>query len=196
MKIVVGLGNPGRRYEKTPHNAGFMALDVLAGELACRFRKSLRFNARVAKAVYQGEWLWLLKPQTYMNNSGTAVAAFLRYRRAGPDNVVVVLDDADLPLGRLRLRTRGSSGGHKGLESIIGHLGSEEFVRIRIGIGRAGGDKALVDHVLSPFSAAEQRLMAHVARQAAEAVRCVIDDSVENAMNRFNGMTMDIEESD
>jgi len=195
VKIVVGLGNPGKRYEKTPHNAGFMVIDALAAELGCRVRRSLRFGSCVGKTVYGGEAVWLVKPQTYMNRSGEAVASVVRYLKIGPDGLIVVLDDADLPMGRMRLRPGGSSGGHKGLDSIIAGVGAGEFVRLRVGIGRSESGGALVEHVLSPFSVSEQRLMERMAGEAARAVRCVLDEGIEKAMNAFNGVTIETEQS-
>jgi len=193
VKIVVGLGNPGKRYEKTPHNAGFMTIDVLAGQLVCRTRRSLRFSARIGKTTYGGESVWLVKPQTFMNNSGMAVGAILRYLKIDLSDLIVVLDDADLPLGRLRVRPEGGSGGHRGLKSIIEHIGGGDFVRLRVGIGRDKGGRALVEHVLSTLSAGEQKLMEGATGLAARAVCSVLDDGVEKAMNTFNGMKLDLD---
>ena len=193
MKIVVGLGNPGKRYENTPHNAGFAVVDSLAAALGCRLRLSLRLNARVGKAFREGAWVWFAKPQTYMNRSGAAVSALLRYRKATVADLVVVVDDADLPLGRIRIRQKGGAGGHRGLESILQHVHSREFVRVRVGVGRDRHGKDLVDHVLSPFSAGERRQMSRVVEEAAGAVGYVLDSRVEAAMNLFNGMTVEAE---
>lgn len=186
MKIVVGLGNPGKRYEATPHNVGYAAVDVLAGRLDCPLRRSFRFAARIGKAHGAGEEIVLLKPETYMNNSGAAVARVVRYFRADLEDLIVVLDDADLELGRLRIRTRGSSGGHRGLASVIGHVHSDAFARIRIGIGRSERAGDLVDHVLSPFSAADRVVAKAAVDRAADAVMRAIEQGNEAAMNVFN----------
>ncbi len=187
MKVIVGLGNPGKQYDNTPHNAGFSVVDELAARFDCSFRKSLRFNARIAKARYRDEDVLMVKPETYMNRSGLAVASILKYRGMDVGDLVVVLDDADLETGRLRIRTAGGSGGHKGLGSIIESLGDNAFTRVRIGIGRQAGND-LVDHVLSQYGVKERRQMAEVYRMAADAVECVLDCGATEAMNKFNGM--------
>ena len=191
MKVIVGLGNPGKRYADTPHNGGFAVVDALAETWNCRLRRSFRFGARCGKARGNGEPVLLVKPETYMNNSGQAVGGLLRYHKAPPSDLVVVLDDADLPLGRLRVRACGSSGGHRGLASVIGHVGGEAFARVRIGIGRRGQEEDLVRHVLSAFSARDRPRADRAVDMAAEAVQCVLEHGVEAAMNRFNGIDIE-----
>jgi peptidyl-tRNA hydrolase, PTH1 family len=186
VKIVVGLGNPGKQYADTPHNAGFEVVNDLSVRLDCRLRRSLRFDARIGHAVRAGEPVLLVQPQTYMNNSGMAVAAVVRYYKADPRDLIVVSDDADLALGRLRVRVRGGSGGHKGLASIIQHVGTQDFARVRVGIGREKDGVDLVEHVLTPLSAEGRKQMSVVVDRAAQAVLCSVDCSVEEAMNRFN----------
>ncbi|MBA4389237.1 MAG: aminoacyl-tRNA hydrolase [Verrucomicrobia bacterium] len=187
MKLIVGLGNPGRQYEHTPHNAGFAVVDEVARSLECSLRRSLWFNARVGKTAHKAEPLVLLEPLTYMNRSGSAVSSVLRWHKLGVEDLVVVLDDADIGIGRLRIRAKGSSGGHKGLASIIESLGTEDFVRIRLGIGRdSAGKKELVDYVLAPFSADEKEKMGEMVKKAASAVMCVVESGVAAAMNGFN----------
>jgi peptidyl-tRNA hydrolase, PTH1 family len=186
VNILVGLGNPGKRYERTPHNAGFAVIDELARQLSCPLRTSFRFEARLGKAVFGDERILLVQPKTFMNNSGLAVAPILRYNKADVADLLVILDDADLEFGRLRIRAAGSSGGHKGLASIIENVGSEEFARIRIGIGRSSEKSGLVEQVLTPFSKKEQAEMAQTVSKAAEAALCVLESGVETAMNRFN----------
>ena len=186
--MVVGLGNPGRRYERTPHNVGFAVVDRLARASSCTLRRSLRFRARLGRACMNGEPTLLLEPRTFMNNSGEAVAGALRYFRLSPPDMVLVLDDAALQLGLLRVRSRGSSGGHRGLESIIRSLNSEDFTRVRMGIGRPEEERSMVEHVLTPFSEREWRRMSEVIERAADAVRVVLSAGTEEAMNRFNGM--------
>ena len=187
MKIVVGLGNPGARYANTPHNVGSSVLDELAARYGSTFRRSVRFRARIARAAAPDADLLLVRPETFMNRSGIAVAAVLRFRKVDPADLVVILDDADLEMGRLRIRPGGGSGGHRGLQSIVDHVGSGDFARVRIGIGRAGDGRDLVDHVLGPFSEQEREEIRPVIRCAADAVQCVISAGVEMAMNEYNG---------
>ena len=189
MKIIVGLGNPGKQYAGTPHNVGFTVTEALAGLLDCRLRRSFRFPARIGKAARNDWQTWLVQPQTYMNKSGAAAAAIARYLKVQPRDLIAVLDDADLPIGRIRVRPAGGSGGHKGLASVIQALGTEAFPRVRVGIGRdLRGGKELADYVLAPFSPEERERMAVVVDRAAQAVLCIADFGAEAAMNRFNGL--------
>ena len=192
MKIVVGLGNPGDDYADTPHNLGFMVLDRLAREWSFRWHRSWRFRADTGRARAGEEPVVLAKPRTYMNRSGLAVGALVRYHRAGASDLIVVADDADLPLGRLRVRRGGGSGGHRGLASIIEAVGTEAFIRLRVGIGREASGRDLVDHVLTPFAAAERSAAEAVAARAAAAVCCIVEAGVDAAMNRFNGLPTDV----
>ena len=180
--LVVGLGNPGPRYAKTRHNLGFWVVDRVGAGADWRQRG----NALVAR--WRGGWL--MKPTTYMNNSGEAVAPFVRYYKIAPENVLVVHDDMDLPLGRLRLRRGGSSGGQKGVQSIIEHLGTANFDRLRLGIGRppAGWDAA--SWVLSRFDEQEREVAERVADAAAEAVETWQSEGLERAQQRFNGLDL------
>jgi PTH1 family peptidyl-tRNA hydrolase len=187
LKLIVGLGNPGRRYEDTPHNVGFMALDCAVEMTGNRLRRSWRIQGRVASGEWQGVAVAFLRPETFMNLSGKAVAAAVRYRRIETRDIVVILDDADLDLGRLRIRAKGGSGGHRGLASVIESLGSEEFARVRIGVGRRPGVGGLVDQVLTPFGADEMEAVRQAVRRAGEASLCVTTDGVDAAMNRYNG---------
>jgi len=181
------LGNPGKRYANTPHNAGFAVIDELAAQTGCRLRRAFRTRARVGDFRLAGDRVFLVQPLTFMNLSGEAVTAILRYHRASAEDMVVVLDDADLPRGRLRVRASGGSGGHRGLDSVVRHVGSEAFTRVRIGVGRDVGGRDLVDHVLAtPGRAAREQLAASVER-GAEAVQCCLREGVAEAMNRFNG---------
>jgi peptidyl-tRNA hydrolase, PTH1 family len=186
VRIVVGLGNPGKRYEATPHNVGYATVDVLAGRLRSALRRSFRFNSRMARAKVTGEDVLLVKPETYMNNSGMAVQRIMRYHRATLEDLIVVLDDADLELGRLRVKAKGSSGGHLGLSSVIEHVHGDGFARVRIGIGRREGAGNLVEHVLSPFSGEDKSAVNAAVQRAADAVLCVIEQGREAAMNSFN----------
>lgn len=186
MKIIVGLGNPGREYADTPHNIGFAVIDELAGRLSCSIRRSFRFKARIGKGLLGGGPVLLVKPQAYMNLSGAAVGPIMRWHKVTPQDLVVVLDDADLESGRIRVRARGSSGGHKGLASVMEAVGSGDFARIRVGIGTQRGEGGLVRRVLTPFSPGERRRNARVIRLAADALVCVVESGVDDAMNRFN----------
>ena len=186
MKLVVGLGNPGRKYEGTPHNVGFTAVEGLAQQCECRFKRSLRFRAHTARTTIGSEAVLLVKPQTFMNLSGEAVGTLLRYHKATPSDLIVLLDDVDLEVGRIRIRPQGGSGGHKGLTSIIQHVGTGDFVRIRMGVGRGRGTADVVSHVLSPFASAERDRVGSMTERAADAVREILESGVNSAMNRFN----------
>lgn len=187
MKIFVGLGNPGAEYAETPHNLGFQAIDRLAAELGAEWKTEKRFKALVAKALRKGETLWLVKPQTYMNLSGECVGPFLKYYGATADDLLVFSDDCDLPPGRLRIRPAGSAGGHNGLKSLIAHLGTEHFARIRLGAGRSEGEqRGLVAFVLHRYTPEEAAIASATAEQAAEAALCWLDFGVSEAQNRFN----------
>jgi len=185
VKVVVGLGNPGDQYENTPHSIGFEVVDALAGRLGCGLRRSLRFRVRSGRAVADGTDVLLVKPQTFMNASGPAVAAVLRYNRVEPADMIVVLDDADLQEGRIRVRPGGGSGGHKGLQSVIDSVGTEAFARVRLGVGREQGAD-LVRHVLGVFPPDKRALMNRVVKEAADAVMCTLDAGADRAMNEYN----------
>lgn len=185
MKMIAGLGNPGKAYTNTPHNVGFDVVDVLERRLGAGWKSASRFNACVARAPYGGDALLLVKPQTFMNLSGTSVAPLLRYYGCQPEDLTVVLDDVNLPLGRLRIRTGGGSGGHNGLTNIIEQLGTQAFPRVRLGVGRTQG--GLIGHVLGKFGAERQKVAEQMAEEAADAVECLVKNGLNEAMNRFNG---------
>lgn len=185
MKMIVGLGNPGKKYENTKHNVGFMVVDQLAKEHGAVFKKNT-FEAEVADYFVNGEKILLVKPLTFMNESGRAVGPLMTYFGIYLEELVVIADDLDMELGKLRLRQKGSAGGHNGLKSIISHIGTQEFNRIKIGIGRPNG-KTVVNHVLSTFGKEEMPVIANSVARATEAV----DDYVSGndflqTMNRFN----------
>ena len=184
FRLLVGLGNPGREYSGTRHNAGFMVLDRLAALAGARFRVDRKWQAEVAAA----DGVWLCKPQTYMNLSGESVGAIARFHKIEPPCVLVVLDDMALPLGRLRLRERGSAGGHNGLQSIIEHLGTQEIPRLRVGIG-AAAPGAATDHVLGRFAMDETPLVDQCLARAVEAVQFSQSQGLAAAMNKFNSNT-------
>jgi PTH1 family peptidyl-tRNA hydrolase len=184
--MVVGLGNPGRQYEKTRHNVGFEVLDEVARRSGATFRRTWFVPAKTARASVEGQDLLLVKPLTYMTRSGHAVAALLRRRGWGAGDVVVILDDADLEKGKIRVRRKGSAGGHKGLMSIAEALGTEEFVRVRVGIGPRPRGEEMVDHVLSAFTAAERKLVAEAVGKAADAVASLVRQGPDRTMTDFN----------
>ena len=182
MKIIVGLGNPGDKYKITRHNIGFILLDKIAEDNGLTWQLNKKFNAEIAKL---GD-TFLVKPQTYMNLSGKTVASLSRTADVLPDDILVVFDDLDLPLGRLRLRPEGGSGGHKGMRSIIDSLGSRAFARLRVGIGRPPGKMDPADYVLQPFSEDEEPLVSVIVERAVAAVECWVVDGIVLAMDRFN----------
>ena len=184
--MIVFLGNPGARYECTRHNAGFMAADAMAAAKGVAVNRA-RFHALTATAAIGGEKVLLMKPQTFMNLSGDAVREAVRFYRLAPERVLVVSDEVSLPLGRLRVRMKGSAGGHNGLKSIIAALGTDAFPRIRIGVGAPPHpDYDMADWVLSVFRDQDLVDMKAAAKRAAEAAECYITEGPERAMNRFN----------
>ena len=187
MTLVVGLGNPGRAYAHTRHNAGWQALDEFARRRDAGFRRSWRRPVQTAKAVLEGAGpLLLVKPLTYMNRSGDILPALMRPAGLAAKDLIVVADDIHLPLGQLRIRAKGSAGGHNGLKSVIERLGTEEFTRVRVGVGEQEEGKSLTEHVLERMDAAERRALAEAAARAADALECILVHGVDSAMNRFN----------
>ena len=185
--LIVGLGNPGREYERSRHNCGFRALDLLAESLNCKVDK-LKFQGLYTQVSYNGKKLFLLKPQTYMNLSGRSVLQLSAYFNIPPQRIIVMFDDISLAPGRLRVRSDGSAGGHNGIKSIIQELGSQEFPRVKIGVGaKPSPDYDLADWVLSSFSAIEEKALAPALKNAGAAALAIIDHGVPEAANRFNG---------
>jgi PTH1 family peptidyl-tRNA hydrolase len=185
--LIVGLGNPGAEYAKTRHNAGFMLVELLAGRWRADWRHERKFQARVTKTEREGRRVVLCEPQTYMNLSGEAVGALVSFFQLPLKQLMVVVDDADLPLGEIRLRPGGSSGGHHGLESIEAHLGTRDYARLRIGIGREDSTRQIAGHVLGRLSAPELALMEKVLARAADQVECWLAHGLAKAMSQFNG---------
>lgn len=186
--LIAGLGNPGAAYVWTRHNAGFMVVEELAQRWSASWHMETRFNARICSATTDGLRCLLCQPYTYMNRSGEAVSAVARYYQIGLDRLLVVVDDADLPLGELRIRPRGGTAGHHGLESVVQHLGSRDYARLRLGIGRRperGRD--ILDHVLGTISPEEMPLFKQMVQRAADAAACWLKDGIKTAMNRYNG---------
>ena len=185
--LIVGLGNPGREYEKTRHNAGFRGIDLLADKLGCKIDR-LKFQGLYCQTNYGGRKLFLLKPQTYMNLSGRSVLQLSSYFNIPPEHIIVLFDDISLPPGRLRIRADGSAGGHNGIKSIISEIGSQAFPRVKIGVGaKPHAEQDLADWVLSAFSAQEEKALVSALDRAADAALAVIEKGVPEAANRFNG---------
>ena len=185
--LIVGLGNPGREYEKTRHNAGWRALDKIAAKLNCKVDKG-KFQGLYGQTSYAGCKVLLLKPQTYMNLSGRSVLQLSAFFKVPPKRIIVLFDDISLEPGRLRLRKDGSAGGHNGIKSIIAELGSQDFPRVKIGVGaKPHPDFDLADWVLSTFSAAEEKALEPALDRAADAALCIIDKGISEASNRYSG---------
>lgn len=185
--IIVFLGNPGAKYNGTRHNAGFMAADAMADELKVSINK-LRFKALTATVSIGGEKVLLMKPQTYMNLSGEAVAQAVKFYKVSPDHVIVVSDEVAIPIGKLRIRKGGSAGGHNGLKNIIQHLGTDQFPRMRMGVGAAPHpDYDMADWVLSTFKNQDAETMAELAKKVSAALQSYITDGADRAMNKYNG---------
>ncbi len=185
--LIVGLGNPGKDYAHTRHNVGWRAIDLLAGKLDCKIDKG-KFQGLYGQVTYSGKKLYLLKPQTFMNLSGRSVLQLSAYFNIPPQRIIVLFDDISLEPGRLRIRADGSAGGHNGIKSIIAEVGSQAFPRVKIGVGgKAHPDQDLADHVLSGFSASEEKALASALERAADAALCIIDRGVPETANRFNG---------
>lgn len=184
IKLIVGLGNPGARYARNRHNVGFLIADEFARAHALDFSRK-RFNAYIAEGALAGARVMLAKPQTFMNLSGEAVGKLCAFYKIAPHDLLVIYDDLDLPLGKLRLRARGSAGGHHGMESIIARLGTSAFPRLRVGIGRPSPD-ADIAHVLSDFTADERAVMEETFARAVQAIEVWVAQGIVKAMNRFN----------
>lgn len=184
-KLIVGLGNPGREYARNRHNVGYQIVSLLAKAHGLRFDKR-RGKARLALGSIGEQAVILARPRTFMNESGKAVARLVTFYQIEPADLLVILDDLDLPIGRIRLRPAGGSGGHKGLASIIERLGRSDFPRLRVGIGRPPGKMDPADYVLEDFSEEQEEVMVEVRERAAAAVECWLKEGIEAAMNRFN----------
>ena len=185
--LIVGLGNPGKDYERTRHNVGFRAIDLLAQKLGCKIDR-LKFQGLYCQTTYGGKKLFLLKPQTYMNLSGRSVLQLSAYFNIPPQRIIVIFDDISLPPGRLRIRADGSAGGHNGIKSVIAEVGSQDFPRVKVGVGaKPHPEQDLADWVLSGFSAGEEKDLSSALERAADAALCIIDKGVPETANRFNG---------
>ncbi len=184
MKLIAGLGNPGARYANSRHNIGFSVADAFARAHAAHFARK-KFNAEIAEANLGENKLLIIKPQSFMNASGEPVGKLYAFYKIAPADLLVIYDDLDLPLGKIRLRAEGSAGGHHGMESIIARIGTSNYARLRVGIGRPIPD-ADVDHVLGNFSADERTVLNETIARAVEAIEVWLADGIDVAMNRFN----------
>lgn len=185
--LIVGLGNPGRKYVRTRHNVGFMLADLLAERGKATWQDDRRSRSRIARIERNGRKAILCQPQTFMNCSGETVRALADFYKIFPADVLVGVDDANLPLGAIRLRPGGSAGGHHGLESIDRHLGGADFGRLRVGIGRRAGAREITDHVLGVFPESELKILDLALARAADQAECWLDAGIEKAMNEHNG---------
>ena len=185
MTIIVGLGNPGAQYANTPHSVGFEAVDRIAAEIGAAWEEKRQFKCLWAKGVLAGKSVVLCKPQTYMNLSGESVAPLVKYSNCSAADLVVVQDDIDLPLGRMRVRKGGSCGGHNGIRNIIERLGTMQFTRLKLGVGK--DRENVVAHVLGKFDPASRKVMDEVVAASAKAVASILVNGPDKAMNEFNG---------
>lgn len=185
MYIIAGLGNPGRKFRNTRHNLGFITIDKLAEDLGIKVSR-IKFKALIGEGWIGTEKVLLVKPQTYMNLSGEAVGQIARFYKIDAQDIIVISDDMDLPLGRLRLKNRGSSGGHRGIESILCHLDKADFVRVRVGIGRPPQGWTVNNYVLSKFYGEEAETWNTVKRRTADSIQAILADGLTKAMNTFN----------
>jgi PTH1 family peptidyl-tRNA hydrolase len=196
-ELIVGLGNPEAKYEKTRHNIGFEAVDLLAKDWRLSWQDNKRFQGKLAEGLAIGsKKIRLLKPLTYMNLSGQSVRAVLDWYKLAPESVLIVYDDMDLPLGKLRLRLSGSAGGHNGMKSIISHLGSQNFPRLRLGIGKSDGKKETVSHVLGKFAPDEAAIVADALALSTKVVEISLKEGVAKAMSIYNNRSVAIPEAE
>ena len=191
MKVIAGLGNPGAEYVNTPHSIGFEVVDALARSLGASWKRVSSYEVELAQGMLGNVKVLLVKPQTFMNLSGNCIAPVVKYHNANAaEDLLVVSDDIDLPVGKMRIRKGGSAGGHNGLKSVIERTGTADFVRLRLGVGRDARNRAnVIGHVLGKFAAAERAVMDEVVAKAVEAVETIERENLETAMNRYNGWT-------
>lgn len=185
--LIVGLGNPGPEYARTRHNVGFRTADLLAEQAGVKLDRA-RFRALVRQTELAGQRVLLLEPQTFMNNSGEAIKAAADFYKIPPEKIIVIYDDISLPTGTLRIRRKGSAGGHNGIKSVIWHLNSDEFPRLKLGVGeRTDPDEDLKDHVLGKFSKADLETMRKTMERAVEAIPLILNGNIDGAMSQYNG---------
>ena len=185
MKVIAGLGNPGAQYENTPHSVGFEAVDAIAAEIGASWEMKRAFNSLMARGTFAGQSVILVKPQTFMNLSGDAIAPIVKYSNAKPADLLVIQDDIDLPVGRMRIRKDGSCGGHNGIRNIIERLGTPNFTRLKLGVGK---DKSnVIAHVLGKFDPTTRKTMDAVVAEAVRAAEKIVREGPDKAMNAYNG---------
>ena len=184
-RLIVGLGNPGIQYEHTRHNAGFMVVDKLAGDFGISLNKN-KFDVHFGRGVIEGHNVMLANPMAFMNRSGPPVQKLAAYFKIPSKDLVVIHDDIDLAFGRLKIKEKGGHGGHKGLKSIINAVGEDEFVRLRVGVGRSDSGRDVTDHVLGPFSSEEAGVLDTILNKARDAVLTILAEGSKVGMNRFN----------
>ena len=185
MKIVVGLGNPGAQYANTPHSVGFEAVDRIAAEIGATWEEKRQFKCLLCRGTFAGLPVMLVKPQTYMNLSGESVAPVVKYNNATAADLLVIQDDIDLPVGRMRIRKGGSCGGHNGIRNVIERLGTPDFTRLKLGVGKDRSD--VIAHVLGKFDPETRRTMDTVVAEAVKAAAAILKDGADRAMNAYNG---------
>ena len=185
MKVIVGLGNPGAQYENTPHSIGFEAVDAIAAAMGATWQEKKQFSCLMARGTFAGQQVILAKPQTYMNLSGNSVAPLVKYNNATAADLLVIQDDIDLPVGRMRIRKTGSCGGHNGIRNIISVLGTTAFTRLKLGVGKDKSD--VVAHVLGKFDPATRKTMDVVVAEAVHAAELILTQGPDKAMNVYNG---------
>ena len=190
MKIIAGLGNPGAQYENTPHSVGFEAVDAIAAEIGASWEEKRQFKCMMAKGNFAGQQVMLVKPMTYMNLSGDSVAPVVKYHNATPADLLVVQDDIDLPLGRMRIRKNGSCGGHNGIRNIIERIGTQDFARLKLGVGKDRSN--VIAHVLGKFDPASRKVVDQVVAEAVKAAAAVLKNGADRAMNLYNGWSASV----
>ncbi len=188
VKMIVGLGNPGSKYEKTKHNIGFMAVDKIVNNLDVTFTEDKNFKAQIGSTFINHEKVYFVKPTTFMNNSGIAVKALLTYYNISVEDLIVIYDDLDMEVGKLRLRSKGSAGGHNGIKSIIAHIGTQEFNRIKVGIGRPLKGMTVINHVMGQFNTEDNIVISLTLDRVVNAVNFYLQENdFEKTMQKFNG---------
>jgi peptidyl-tRNA hydrolase, PTH1 family len=195
ISLIVGLGNPGAKYDRTRHNIGFDLIDRLAKRWLISLTEQKRFQGELGEGLVAGQRIRLLKPNTFMNKSGQSVRAVLDWYKLEQQQVLVLYDDMDLPMGKLRIRLSGSAGGHNGMKSLIAHLGTQDFPRLRVGISKAteaGAEKDTISHVLGKFAPQELRILPEVLDMAADAVELALKQGTEKSMSLYNGRSVDL----
>jgi len=185
LKIIVGLGNPGAQYASTPHSVGFEAVDAIASSAGVSWEEKRQFRCLLAKGTFAGQPVMLVKPQTYMNLSGESVAPVVKYHNGTPADLLVIQDDIDLPVGRMRVRKNGSCGEHNGIRNIIERLGTQDFARLKLGVGKDKSD--VIAHVLGKFDPTTRKTMDLVIAEAVKAVEAILRSGPDRAMNAYNG---------